>query len=307
MVSQGGHILQGIIFLSLGVWHLICFFATYVKSPREYTARAWYPVGVLPLKYKHLELYGLLFILPLAIFYDLGISAHFQPQRDGGMPTSSIMGFEHVTILFMFWLFALTVLVSDSTAFLPFPTEGSFLFASLAFGLQWLSITHSASQRSDFERQCSNLLAYTAAASAVSSGLLVIRPRAFLVNLVLCLSLILQGTWQFQMALSLYSDNYIPLGCEYSPAMGGPGDFTFLSTTRCDANQAANIRAVALMNFAFNCHVIAVVFFAVSTFGIIARFKGHRRSASLDSIVADFEIESELVQLNQSKLSFERR
>lgn len=171
MVSQGGHILQGIIFLSLGVWHLFCFFATWVKSPREYTARAWYPVGLLPARYKHLELHILLFLLPLAIFYDLGISAHFQPQRDGAMPTSSIMGFEHVTILFMFWLFALTVLVSDATSHLPFPSEGSFLFASLAFGLQWLSITHSASQRSDFERQCSNLLAYTAAASAVSSGI----------------------------------------------------------------------------------------------------------------------------------------
>ena len=170
MVSQGGHILQGIIFLSLGVWHLFCFFATYVKSPREYTARAWYPVGLLPAKYKHLELHILLFLLPWAIFYDLGISSHFQPQRDGAMPTSSIRGFEHVTVLFMFWLFALTVLVSDATSHLPFPSEGSFLFAGLAFGLQWLSITHSASQRSDFESQCSNLLAYTAAASAVSSG-----------------------------------------------------------------------------------------------------------------------------------------
>lgn len=132
-----------------------------------------------------------------------------------------------------------------------------------------------------------------------------IRPRAFLVNLVLCLSLILQGTWQFQMALSLYSENYIPLGCQYSPVNYGPGDFTLLSTTHCDSGM--NVRAVALMNIAFNCHVIAVVFFAVLTFAIMARFKGHRRSASLDQIAADFELEAELVQLNQNKLSFERR
>lgn len=305
---MGGHILQGIIFLSLGLWHLFCFFVSYVKSPREYTARAWYPIGLLPVRFKHLELHILLFFLPLAIFYDLGISAHFQPLSSGSMPTTSIMGFEHVTILFMFWLFVLTVLVTDTTSFLPLPPEGSFLFASLAFGLQWLSITHSAGRSSDFERQCGNLLAYSAAACAVSSGLLVIRPKAFLVNLVLCLSLVLQGTWQFQMGLSLYSESYIPQGCRYVPgSMGGPGDFTRYSSTQCDIKQGANMRAVALMNFAFNCHVIAVVVFSVFSFGIVAKAKGHCRSASTDFASTDFKVESELVQLQQNKLSFDRR
>lgn len=297
--------MQGIIFLSLGLWHLIFLFTTYLRSPREYTARAWYPIGFLPLRFKHLELHIMLFFLPLAIFYDLGISTTYEPIASGTMPTSSIMGFEHVTILFMFWLFALTVLVSESTPFLPFPPEGSFLFASLAFGLQWLSITHRGSESTDFERQCSGLLAYTAAASAVSSGLLVIRPRAFLVNFVLCLSLILQGTWQFQMALVLYSENYIPLGCSYDAgSMSRPGSST-LASTKC--SEDANTRASALMSFAFNCHVIVVVFLSVLTFAIIAKFKGHRRSASFDSIAAEFEAEAELVQLNQHKLSFEKR
>lgn len=172
MGSMGGHVLQAIIFVALGTWHLSAFFAAYLKAPRDYIAHAWYPVSGFSGRLKHLELYLLLLFLPLAIFYDLGISMQFQPLFNGAMPWSSIVGFEHVTILFMFWIFALIVLVSDTTSALPFPPEGSFLFASLAFSLQWMSIQHGADLSSDLERQCYTLLAYTAAVCAVSSGML---------------------------------------------------------------------------------------------------------------------------------------
>lgn len=110
------------------------------------------------------------------------------------------------------------------------------------------------------------------------------------------------------MGLSLYSESYIPQGCRYVPgSMGGPGDFTRYSSTQCDIKQGANMRAVALMNFAFNCHVIAVVVFSVFSFGIVAKAKGHCRSASTDFASTDFKVESELVQLQQNKLSFDRR
>ena len=140
------------------------------------------------------------------------------------------------------------------------------------------------------------------------AGLLAIRPRAFLVNLVLCLALILQGTWQFQVAMSLYSERFIPLGCSYKPG-GTPGmnGAAMFSSTKCDLQEMI-VRAVALMNFAFNCHVIAVVFFSVFIFAVVAKVYGHRR-VTYDPISSDFD--SEAMQLKSmaatNKLSFERR
>lgn len=140
------------------------------------------------------------------------------------------------------------------------------------------------------------------------AGLLAIRPRAFLVNLVLCLALILQGTWQFQVAMSLYSERFIPLGCSYNPS-GTPGmnGAAMFSSTKCDLQEMI-VRAVALMNFAFNCHVIVVVFFSVFIFAVVAKVYGHRR-VTYDPISSDFD--SEAMQLKSmaatNKLSFERR
>ncbi len=170
-----GLILQSLIFMIIGVWHLCSLFSSYVKSPRDYSARVWYPVSCgswLPSRLKHSELYIMLLFIPLAIFYELGISTHFQPLLvDGGaIPGSSILGFEHVTTLFMFWLFALLVLLNETTIALPLPTESSFLFASLAFTLEWMSINHETVENAGLEKQCKSLLAFIVAICAFSSG-----------------------------------------------------------------------------------------------------------------------------------------
>ncbi len=175
MGSMVGLILQSLIFMSIGVWHLCSLFSSYVKSPRDYSARAWYPVSCgswLPSRLKHSELYMMLLFIPLAIFYELGISTHFQPLLvDGGaIPGSSILGFEHVTTLFMFWLFALLVLLIETTIALPLPTESSFLFASLAFTLEWMSINHETVENAGLEKQCKSLLAFIVAICTFSSG-----------------------------------------------------------------------------------------------------------------------------------------
>lgn len=320
MGSMVGLILQSLIFMIIGVWHLCSLFSSYVKSPRDYSARVWYPVSCgswLPSRLKHSELYIMLLFIPLAIFYELGISTHFQPLLvDGGaIPGSSILGFEHVTTLFMFWLFALLVLLNETTIALPLPTESSFLFASLAFTLEWMSINHETVENAGLEKQCKSLLAFIVAICAFSSGMLAMRPKAFLVDMVLCMGLILQGTWRFQMALSLYVKGFIPLGCrsmqEDLTRRVSAGYGTRLSSTLCDI-QEARIRAIDLMNLAFNCHIIVVVLFTVMALVIIAKVQGYRRinnSSGYDMTLTS-DVDSESKQLkslsNMTKLSFGR-
>ncbi|CAM6016466.1 unnamed protein product [Sphagnum balticum] len=320
MGSMVGLILQSLIFMTIGVWHLCSLFSSYVKSPRDYSARAWYPVSCgswLPSRLKHSELYMMLLFIPLAIFYELGISTHFQPLLvDGGaIPGSSILGFEHVTTLFMFWLFALLVLLNETTIALPLPAESSFLFASLAFTLEWMSINHETVENAGLEKQCKSLLAFIVAICAFSSGMLAMRPKAFLVDMVLCMGLILQGTWRFQMALSLFVEGFIPLGCrsmqEDLTRRVSAGYGTRLSSTLCDI-QEARIRAIDLMNLAFNCHIIVVVLFTMMALVIIAKVQGYRRinnSSGYDmTLTSDVDSESKQMKSlsNMTKLSFGR-
>lgn len=108
------------------------------------------------------------------------------------------------------------------------------------------------------------------------TGLLALRPKLFLVNLVLCMGVILQGTWLFQTGLYLFVEGFIPEGCHYR---GG--------ATQCDV-EVSRVRAVALVNLAFNFHVIAVVLLSVVVFAVVAKVQGSAPRRGYDVIrVAD--------------------
>lgn len=154
----------------VGVWHLVAVCASYVKSPRDYMARAWHPANSLPYRGKHVELYVLVLAIPVAILYELGVSTNFQPLVDGSIPKNRVASFEHTTTLVMFWMFAMIVLLSDTTAALPLPTEASLLFASIAFGLEWITVSNQAARYSGLESQCNLLLAYVAGLCAICTG-----------------------------------------------------------------------------------------------------------------------------------------
>ncbi|XP_024372440.1 uncharacterized protein [Physcomitrium patens] len=195
-----------------------------------------------------------------------------------------VASFEHSTTLVMFWMYAVIVLLSDATSALPLPSDASFLFASIAFGLEWISVTHQAARNIGLESQCNLLLAYVAGLCAVCSALLALRSKLFLVDVVLSMGIILHGTWMFQMGLFLYVENYIPQGCHYRLDLPTGID----GSTVCDL-EVTRIRAVALMNLAFNFHVIMVVFFAVCVFALVAKVHGTRRG--YDPLSRDMDVE----------------
>lgn len=275
-----GYTAPAVVLVMVGVWHLVSVFASYVKSPRDYIARAWHPANCLPHRGKHIELYLLVLFVLMAIFYELGVSTNFQPTVDGAISKHRVASFEHITMLVMFWMVVLIVLLTDTTAALPLPQESSLLFASIAFGLEWISVSNQAARNSGLESQCNLLLSHVAALCAICTGLLALRPKLFLVDLVLCMGIILQGTWLFQIGPFLYVEGFIPEGCHYRLDLPSRID----GSTQCDV-EVSRIRAVALVNLAFNFHVIMVVFFSVLTFAIVAKLPGTRRG--YDSLSRD--------------------
>ena len=170
MGTLAGHITSSLVFVAVGLWHLLSAFSNYVKGPREFVAKAWHPASWLPARGKHIELYLLVVFIPLAVFYELGISTNFEAIKDGAIPKNRVSSFEHSTTLIMFWIFAVVVLLSETTTALPFPSDAPFLFASMAFALECLSVMHEAARNQGLESQCNLLLAYTAGLCAVTSG-----------------------------------------------------------------------------------------------------------------------------------------
>lgn len=83
------------------------------------------------------------------------------------------------------------------------------------------------------------------------------------------MGIILQGTWLFQIGLYLYVEEFIPEGCHYRLGLPTGTD----GSTLCEV-EVSRIRAVALVNLAFNFHVIMVVFFSVLVFAIVAKLHG---------------------------------
>lgn len=67
-------------------------------------------------------------------------------------------------------------------------------------------------------------------------------------------------------------EQYIPQGCHYRLNLPTGID----GSTQCDL-EVARIRAVALIDLAFNCHVILVVLLSVMSFALVAKLQGNRR------------------------------
>lgn len=303
MGTAAGHFLPGLLLLGIGFWHLICGARNYIRHPREYSARAWHPVGALSGRLSHLEIYLLVLILPLAVLFQLTVSTHFQPIEDGMIPSNRVSSFQHATVLLMFWVWAVISLVADTTALLPLPTGATFLLAAVAFAMEVLVLGSEVAQMygkelqvTGLESKCYSLLAYVSMVCAASSLLLAWNPKAFLADLILSAAVLLQGAWSFQIGLSLYVDAFIPAGCARLAHLPSGVD----ASTQCDLLDSV-VRAMALMDLAFATHVVAVVLVTVTAYGLVARLQGERRG--YEAVASDSDLQEQVQMKPLPKLA----
>nr|PNR58436.1 hypothetical protein PHYPA_005431 [Physcomitrium patens] len=78
--------------------------------------------------------------------------------------------FEHCTTLIAFWVYTVIALISGTRSALPLPLEVSFIFLSIAFGLECLDHPWSRESVQVFESECNLLLAYTSGLCAITLG-----------------------------------------------------------------------------------------------------------------------------------------
>ncbi|CAM6105168.1 unnamed protein product [Calypogeia fissa] len=267
-----GHVVPAFFFCVLGLWHLISASVTYLRFPREYCARAWQPLPFVTGRLRSLELYILLVAIPFGIFYEIGISTGFHPLENGVIPLYRIATFQHSIVLVMFWVFALLALVSETTQILPLPVEIPFVLLGISFLMEFNIVADEAAQNSGLEGKLYLCLLLIIGSCAVCSFLLAWNPRTFYLDFLFGMTLILHGTWLFQIGFSLYVEKFIPEGCHR--LLDLPGGVN--GSTQCDLDDV-KVRAMELMGFALNCHVVSVVLFSVLTLGVVARVLGYRQ------------------------------
>lgn len=114
MGSFKGHVLPGTLFLLVGVWHIWSSISRFVLNPKSFHVRVWNP---FPGKYKYFELY----LIAIGAFIDMCIellySTHLRFFVDGVLNPSHLNDFEHSGMLFMFFLFGVIGLLSETTRF----------------------------------------------------------------------------------------------------------------------------------------------------------------------------------------------
>ncbi|KAK9272568.1 hypothetical protein L1049_002942 [Liquidambar formosana] len=275
------HIFSSSALVSLGLYHLISTTINHLKSPRDYSAKPYHPFSLSSSpRLKLLQLYLLILCLLIAFAHQSLISSDSDPLLKGSTPVHRFSSLQSAGVLFLFLLLSLSLLLSETTSLLPFPSDLFFALASALFFLHYSVSSAAASvQISDLQAKCDSVSARISALSSLLCLLLACQPRLFVADVGLAASLCLQGLWALQTGLSLYVEAFIPEGCHrlLDVVNGVEG------STKCDLEES-KLRAVAILDLVFVVHVMFVVLIVLITYAAVARTVGIRRFGSYEAL-----------------------
>ncbi|KAK1278680.1 hypothetical protein QJS04_geneDACA017169 [Acorus gramineus] len=194
-----GHIVPGLAFALLGLWHVLNTIKSYTTKPptTPFKSRTWHPINTPLIPLRRLE--------PLAIlsFSLAAIAAQF---FDNHSPLPSL---EHATMFIHLAIFASASLATDADARAPLlDVLVASVFAQELFLLRFHSTDHVG-----FEGHYHWLLQLVVAVSLASSAALLCVPNSFHAALVRAVSLVLQGCWFANMAFALWVPGLAFEGC----------------------------------------------------------------------------------------------
>ncbi|KAJ7971802.1 putative Transmembrane protein [Quillaja saponaria] len=285
------HIFSSSALVSLGLYHLICTTRNYLKSPHTYSAKPFHPFPPSSSsssssssgnggRLRHLQLYLLIICLLIAMTHQLIISVDADPLLKGRTPVHRFNSLQSVAVLFLFFLISISLLLTDSSSLLPFPSDLFFALASAFFFLQYNVSSSAASvQTSDLQAKCDSVSAGISALASLLCLVLACQSRLFVADIGLAAAICLQGLWVLQTGLSLYVDAFIPDGCHrlLDVVNGVEG------STQCDLEES-KFRAVALLDLVFLVHVMFVLLIVMITYAGLAKNISIRRLGSYEAL-----------------------
>jgi len=262
MGSFKGHALPGSLFLLVGLWHIWNSVMNYVTNPKSHRVRVWHPVPGISGNLKYLEIY----IIVIGSFVDMCIEFFYSPHLkyfvDGSLNSAHMNDFEHAGMLLMFFIFGVSVLVSEKTRYLPLPYGVLGIIAAMAFFAEYLLFNFHSTSHAGLEGRYHQILVLLVGLCIISAVLVAAFPKSFVVDLLGGITFTLQGIWFYQVAFTLYGP-MMPTGC-------GIKD----NEIACESREF-EMRGQLLANFQLGAIVLLVLTMVLFQFGFAASRCGH--------------------------------
>ncbi|KAG8369872.1 hypothetical protein BUALT_Bualt14G0058700 [Buddleja alternifolia] len=280
MASLATHFTASLFLCPLGIRRLLSSTSLYLKNPSLYRSKIWY---FSEPKWKNLDLYTLLIVLPIASFSHIFIFFAFS-----GHPTYEFSFLQQSLVIFFFWALLILIVLKESLDLYTVPENFVFIFAGIAFIIEFYMNGKGVVGLGGVVYGLLGGLAVLCAACCVY---LSVKPSAFFADFLLSSGLVLKGTWVLQVGLSLYSDAFGLKGC---------GKISWVTLTEDEADVKCELeddkwRGIALMNFLFIVHVVMVIIASFALFGLLHRYRSLRCGEASGVSLAEIESDGVLM------------
>ncbi|KAL3680582.1 hypothetical protein R1sor_023538 [Riccia sorocarpa] len=268
-----GHILPGVGFILIGLWHLFSIIRSYVETPWSYNSRAWFPTRWTGWR-RYMEPLAIMLGSLASISAELFICpAKHQPfDDDWSIPDNHLNNFEHSTMSLFFFIFGACCLTSDLTK-VHVPRGLLHLMGAVAFSQELILFHFHSADHMGLEGHFHWLLQLPIAVGLVCALLEVASPKSFIVSFVRAVSILYQGFWFVQMGLTLWIPALTPRGCVMVEKDGH-------EVVQC-ANPDDDMRAKALANLYFSWYLAAIL---VSSLCLYVGMMCHKSKQGLTAI-----------------------
>ncbi|CAK7339161.1 unnamed protein product [Dovyalis caffra] len=295
MGSFIGHVLPGIGFFIIGLWHLFNHVKLHFLQPNTYISPAWFPVK----KRRYLELYFIMLGTSISISIELfiGPSKHHPFDVDGTIPSNHLRNFEHSLISMSFFVYATCAILLDKLG--AKSQRGlTYIAGAIAFGQQLLMFHLHSSDHKGLEGQYHLLLQIVIVISLTTTLMGIGLPGSFLVSFVRSLSILFQGVWFVVMGFVLWIPRLIPKGCLLHNDDGH-------KMARCATEEALH-RAKSLGNILYSWLLVLLTIFAVLFYvAVVEKYSKDVKYSSVANECEEIEIEesSDIESPKKNKLA----
>ncbi|PON65179.1 hypothetical protein PanWU01x14_118850 [Parasponia andersonii] len=273
-----GHVAPGFGFLLIGLWHLYNHIKLHALHPDSYVAPPWFPTSK-PTKYAELILIMAGCSASVAMELFIGPERHQPFDPDGTIPSNHLHNFEHSSISFTFFIYALFAVLLDLAATSRDRVSSAAphmsakardgmtqLLGAVAFAQQLLLFHLHSADHMGPEGQYHLLLQLVILVSLTTTLIGIGLPKSFLVSFVRSLSICFQGVWLMVMGFMLWTPGLISKGCFMHFEEGH-------LVVRC-AGEGSLHRAKSLVNLQFSWFLIGIAIFGVSLYLVLVKIYG---------------------------------
>ncbi|KAJ4793956.1 transmembrane epididymal protein (DUF716) [Rhynchospora pubera] len=256
-----GHVLPGLGFFLIGLWHLYNHIKLYSLRPKAYVALSWFPT----LKHRHLELKvilgGSLIFIVAELF--IGPAKHQPFDLDGTIPTNHLHNFEHAMIALTFFVYASLALCFDLIK-MKMRRSMTQILAGIAFAQEYLMFYVHSTDHMGIEGQYHWLLRLVIMCCLATTLIGIALPKSFLISFVRSASLMFQGIWCIVMGIMIWIPYLLPKECYLNSEEGH-------QVPRCHSDEAMH-RAKALVNMQFSLYLLVTTVFCMLSYIFISKY-----------------------------------